>query len=100
MTCVHTFVPTFLLALLWCEGLDEHLLLELLARLTVESVTSDTDVRTDLMENIRLLIICADGVKHDIGASTDTSDYNILPKRFKVGTKKSTLSQKERLISH
>ena len=100
VTCVHTFVPTFLPALLLCEGLAEHLLLELSARLTVESDTSDTDVRTDLMENIRLPIICADGVKHDIGASTDTSDYNILLERFKVGTEKSTLSQKEKLISH
>ena len=97
MTCVHTLVPDFLLTLLLCEGLAEHLLLELSARLTIESVTYDTDTKIELMDNIRVLIICADGVNHNIGASNNVNNYIELLERFTVGTEKRTYIPKGKI---
>ena len=81
MACAHSLVPVFLLTLLLFESLAEHLLLELSARLNVESVIYDKDTKKELMDNIRVLIICADGVNDD-----NVNGYIDLLERFMVMT--------------
>ena len=88
ITCVHSLVPIFLLTLLLCEGLAEHFLLELSARLSVTSDIYNIETQSQFLDNIQLLIACADGLKYDYDSSKKIKDYNVLLQRFSVGTEK------------
>ena len=74
--CLHSLVPVFLITLLLCEGLAEYFLLELSTRLSVISDIYDVDTQSQFLDNIQLLIACADGLTYDYESSKKVKDYN------------------------